>query len=416
MIFSFADCELDTDRCELRRGAEVRHIEPQVYDLLAHLVLNRDRLVTRNELLDTIWGHRFVTPSTLSSRIKALRQAVGDDGTAQQIVQTVRGRGFRFVADVQEGESGEGDGESDSAAPQADLPSREASAGQAREVEMPGPQQIRFCRAHDGVRIAYAKSGSGPPLVKTANWLSHLEHDWASPVWRHWLNELSRSHTLVRYDERGCGLSDWQAEDLSFDSWVRDLETVVDELELERFPLVGVSQGGSVAVAYAAKHPERVTHLILYGTYALGRKWREDSDRELLQQMLPLGWGRDNPAFRHFFARLFLPEGTEEQISWFADLQRVSSSTENAARLFAEFNGIDVSDAAKSVSVPTLVLHASADAAVPFSAGRGLASMIPGATFVPLWGKNHILLESEPAWGRFVEEVRSFLGDGESEP
>lgn len=412
MILKFADCEVDTDRCELRRSGEVHHVEPQVYDLLVHLLMNRDRLVTRDELLDAIWGHHFVTPATLSSRVKALRQAVGDDGQAQRVVRTVRGRGFRFVAEVEVGGSRStvraASARSRTASP-ATVETRDAPAG------APRLQQIRFCRAHDGARIAYATCGEGPPLVKTANWLSHLEYDWVSPVWRHWLDELSREHTLVRYDERGCGLSDWNAADFSFDSWVRDLETVVDALGLGRFPLLGVSQGGAVALAYAAKHPERVTRLILYGTYAVGRSGRDDPDRELLERMLPLGWGRDNPAFRDFFARLFLPEGTDEQIAWFSDLQRHSSTPENGARLFEEFNRIDVTVAARHVRVPTMVLHASADAAVPFYAGRDLASMIPGATFVPLWGKNHILLESEPAWSRFVDEVRGFLAHDERE-
>jgi pimeloyl-ACP methyl ester carboxylesterase len=250
-------------------------------------------------------------------------------------------------------------------------------------------------------------------LVKTANWLSHLEYDWVSPVWRHWLTELSGRHTLVRYDERGCGLSDWAADDNTFDAWVRDLEAVVDTLGLERFPMLGISQGGPVAIAYAAKHPERVSRLILYGTYARGRSKRDQSedqlDQAVLKQMLPLGWGRDNPAFRQFFGRLFLPDGTPEQIAWFADLQRHSATPENGARIFAECGDIDVVDVARQVDVPTLVIHASADAVVPFSAGRALASIIPGATFVPLWGRNHLLLETEPGWSRFVQEVRQFL-------
>lgn len=417
MIFSFADCEVDTDRCELRRAGEVRHVEPQVFDLLVHLVENRDRLVTRDELLDSIWGHRFVTPATLSSRLKALRQAVGDDGKAQRIIRTVHGRGFRFVADVAVATGGQATDHASSPTLPPSAPPEPRVSPVPETASGPGQQQIRFCRAHDGVRIAYATCGQGPPLVKTANWLSHLEFDWVSPVWRHWLQELSRHNTLVRYDERGCGLSDWNAADLGFETWVRDLETVVDTLGLDRFPLFGISQGGAVAIAYAAKHPERVSHLILYGTYALGRKRRPDprdhEDAEIHQRMLPLGWGRDNPAFRQFFATLFLPEGTPEQHAWFADLQRHSSTPENATRLQAEFYQIDVTDLARQVRVPTLVLHASADAVVPFSAGRGLASIIPGATFVPLWGRNHILLEGEPAWERFVHELRQFLDQPE---
>jgi pimeloyl-ACP methyl ester carboxylesterase/DNA-binding winged helix-turn-helix (wHTH) protein len=406
MILRFADCELDLERCELRRLGEVRHVEPQVFDLLAHLVRHRDRLVTRDELLDAIWGHRFVTPGTLSSRLKALRQAVGDDGEAQRVVKTVRGRGFRFVAHV-----------TDTELPTAAAPSPQRSkahgAGDGLDAEPARirEQRIRFCRAYDGVQIAYATCGSGPPLVKTANWLSHLEYDWVSPVWRHWLTELSSRHTLIRYDERGCGLSDWDADDLSFESWVRDLETVVDTMGLERFPMLGISQGAAVAVAYAAKHPDRVTRLVLYGSFAQGWKGRGDADLDLFEQMLPLGWGRDNPAFRQFFAKLFLPEGTDEQIRWFSDLQRSSSTAEGGARLFDTIGRIDVVEEASKIKVPTLLLHASADAVIAFAAGRKLASIIPDATFVPLWGRNHILLEGEPAWVRFVDEVRTFLAD-----
>jgi pimeloyl-ACP methyl ester carboxylesterase len=282
-------------------------------------------------------------------------------------------------------------------------------------------QQIRFCTSSDDVRLAYATVGSGPPLVKAANWLSHLEFDWNSPVWRHWLRELSRDHTFIRYDERGCGLSDWEAEEYSLDAWVRDLEAVVDTLRLERFPLLGISQGGPIAVAYAARHPERVSQLVLYGSYACGRSHRglserEREERELMINMIKLGWGKDHPAFRQVFTSLFIPEGNAEQVQWFNELQRVSTSPENAARLGATFDGLDVRALAPKLAIPTLVLHATGDLRIPFEAGRHLASIIPGARFVPLEGRNHILLESEPAWSRFQQEVRSFLGVAPAEP
>ena len=208
-------------------------------------------------------------------------------------------------------------------------------------------QQIRFCTSSDGVGIAYATIGSGPPLVKAANWLSHLEVDGKSPVWRHWIRELSRHNTLVRYDERGCGLSDWNVEDFSLEAWVRDLEAVVDALELERFPLLGISQGGPIAIAYATRHPERVSHLILYGSYARGVSHRGLSDqdreeRELLLRLIRVGWGKDHPAFRQVFTSLFIPDGTTEQMQWFNELQRVSATPENAARMCAAFCSLDV--------------------------------------------------------------------------
>ena len=275
-------------------------------------------------------------------------------------------------------------------------------------------QTIRFCTADDGVRIAYATSGSGPPLVKPANWMTHLEFDWESPVWRHWLRELSGDHMLVRYDERGSGLSDREVADYSFDAWVHDLETVVDAMGLERFPVLGISQGCAVAIAYAVRHPERVTKLVLYGGYLEGaykraRTAEELEEADLVMRLLPMGWGRDNPAFRMFFAARFLPEGTPEQTRWFSELQRMTTSPQIALRLRNTAAHIDVTALAPLVRAPTLVLHASGDAVIPFDQGRLLAALVPGARFVSLDSRNHILLEDEPAWGRFCEEVRRFL-------
>jgi pimeloyl-ACP methyl ester carboxylesterase len=276
-------------------------------------------------------------------------------------------------------------------------------------------QTIRFCTSADGARIAYATAGQGPPLVKAANWLNHLEFDWNSPVWRHWLRELGRDHTLVRYDERGCGLSDWSAGEMSVDAWVRDLEAVVDSLELERFPLLGISQGAPIAIAYAVRHPERVSHLLLYGGYLRGRLHRglspKDMDeRDLMIRMVRVGWGQDHPAFRQVFTTLFIPDADREQIAWFNELQRVSATPENAARMLESFDRIDVRALAPQVQVPTLVLHAKGDLRVPFAEGRLIATSIPGARFVPLESRNHLLLESEPAWTRFLETVRDYLG------
>jgi pimeloyl-ACP methyl ester carboxylesterase/DNA-binding winged helix-turn-helix (wHTH) protein len=396
-IYAFGDYELDTRLHELRRRGEPLHVEPQVFDVLAHLFASRDRVVPKDELLDVVWGHRYVAPTTLNSRIKAARQAVGDDGAAQRVIRTVHGLGFRIVADVEMRSVG---------AVVAPHPSQPA------QLE----QRIGFCTASDRVRIAYATSGTGPPLVKPANWLTHVEFDWESPVWRHWLHELSRDHTLIRYDERGSGLSDRDVDDLSFDAWVRDLETVVDALNLERFPLFGLSQGCAVAVAYAARHPERVSRLVLYGGYVQGAVARARTPAELeeatmLMRNIPLGWGRDNPAFRLFFAAKFIPEGTAEQLRWFSDLQRITTTPEIAVRLRSTAAQIDVTALAPKVRAPTIVLHATGDGAVPFDQGRSFAALIPGARFVPLESRNHIILQDEPAWQRFCDEVRRFLAE-----
>jgi len=277
-----------------------------------------------------------------------------------------------------------------------------------------GNQRIRFCITPDGVRIAFAMSGTGPPLVKVSNWLTHLQFDWRSPVWRHWLRELGRDHTLIRYDQRGCGLSDWDVAELSADLWLNDLEAVVDAAGLKRFPLFGISQGGPMAVRYAARHPEQVSALILLGTYARGRLLRDPSPEQIeefetVTALMRIGWGRTNPAFRQLFTSLFIPGGTPEQVSWFNDLMRVSTSPENAVR-FRRVNSMhDVRDVARSLQVPALVLHARDDAVAPFEEGRLLAALIPGAQFVPLDGRNHLLLEGEPAWEQFLTAVRGFL-------
>lgn len=282
------------------------------------------------------------------------------------------------------------------------------------------PQQIRFCTTPGGVRIAYAKVGKGPPLVKTAHWLSHIELDWDSPVWRPMLTELSRDHTFVRYDGRGCGLSDWSVTDFSFDACLADLEAVVDAAALHRFALLGMSQGAPLAIAYAVRHPDRVSQLILCGGFTRGRLKRgsrEDIEEAKTQiKLIELGWGRENPAFRQLFTTQFLPEGTLEQLRWFNELQRISTSPANAARIVDVINRIDVRELATRIAVPTLVLHVRGDARVPFEEGRLLASLIPDARFVPLSGNNHVLLDGEPAWSQFLAEVRAFLGVGDETP
>lgn len=281
-------------------------------------------------------------------------------------------------------------------------------------------QLVRFCRSADDIGIAYATSGQGPPLVKAANYLTHLEHDWQSPVWRHWLRGLSETHRLIRYDARGSGLSDWDVESFSMRAWVRDLEAVVSALNLDRFALLGISQGASVCVAYAVKHPERVSRLILYGGYARGRFHRDLNregrlEAEALIHLMRVGWGQDNPAFRQLFSTMLMPDADERQMASLNELARISATPENASRMERAFYQIDVQDLAPKVAVPTLVLHAREDATIPLEEGRLLASMIPESRFVLLESRNHILLEDEPAWTRFLAEVRSFLGASAAE-
>ncbi len=274
-------------------------------------------------------------------------------------------------------------------------------------------QTIRFVKAQDAVRLAVGVSGSGQPLVKSANWLSHLEFDWQSPVWRHWFQFLSAGHQLIRYDPRGCGLSDWEVENLSQDAQLADLEAVVDAAGLEHFTLLGISQGGATCIEYAVRHPERVTKLVLYGAYAEGWAQRgEESARAgmALIELIRQGWWQDNPAFRQLFGSLFIPDANPEQIRWFSDLMRTTTRPSIAARIFESFGNINVRSLLSAVQVPTIVIHARGDARIPLDQGRLLAAEIPGARFVTLEGRNHILIEAEPAWERFCESFDDFVG------
>jgi DNA-binding winged helix-turn-helix (wHTH) protein/alpha-beta hydrolase superfamily lysophospholipase len=389
--FLFENHTLDTNRRELRRGHELVALEPQVFDLLRYLIENRDRVVSKDDLIAGVWGGRIVSDSTLDSRINAARKALGDNGKEQRLIRTMARKGFRFVGEVTE---------------QAKPSEPEAAPPAAPDHPQ---QEVRFCTASDGVRIAYALAGQGPPRVKAANWLNHLEYDWQSPIWSHLLRALAAKHRLIRYDARGNGLSDWDVGEISFDAFVRDLETVVEANGLKRFALLGISQGCAVSVAYAVRYPERVSHLVLYGGFARGRNRRGLEEADTLLALIRQGWGRENPAFRQFFTSLFLPEGTSEQMQWFNDLQRITTSPQNAVRILEATGVIDVSDLLPRVTVPTLVLHCRNDAAQPFEEGRRIAAGIPGARFVALEGNNHLMLESEPAWARFIEEVETFL-------
>jgi pimeloyl-ACP methyl ester carboxylesterase len=274
-------------------------------------------------------------------------------------------------------------------------------------------QEIRFCTASDGARIAYAAVGNGSPLVKTANWLNHLEYDWQGPIWSHLLQALAARHRLIRYDERGNGLSDWDVGDISLEAFVSDLEAVVDAVGLTKFALLGISQGCAVSILYAVRHPERVTHLILYGGYARGRRKRgaqsEIVQADALIALMREGWGQENPAYRQIFTSRFLPDATPEQARWFNELQRITTSPENAARIRSALDEFDVTDILSEVRVPTLVLHCRNDAVQPLEEGRRMAAGIPGSRFVALEGNNHLILEHEPAWERFLAEFTRFL-------
>lgn len=276
-------------------------------------------------------------------------------------------------------------------------------------------QRIRYVETPDGVRLAWAEAGAGKVLVKAANWMTHLEFDWESPVWQHWMRFFSNNFRFVRHDERGCGMTDWNVGDLSFERWVEDLETVVSVADLPKpFVLLGISQGAATCIAYAVKHPERVSHLILYGGYALGTYSRGDSDQARLYRAMidfvRLGWGSDNPSFRQVFTSRFVPGASDEQLRWFNELCLKTTSPEMAAQLLEARANIDVLSLLGKVRTPTLVLHSREDDVIPIINGHILAAKIPNAQFVELDSKNHVLLEHEPAWERFCAEILEFTG------
>ena len=298
--------------------------------------------------------------------------------------------------------------------PELVQPKPAAANATADEVVPRYEQEIHFCMTADGVQLAYSRFGSGPAMVRTGNWMTHLEFDFDSPLTGPLYRELARDRTLIRYDVRGNGLSDREVEDVSFDAYVRDLETVVDAAGLERFALLGFSQGCASSIAYAVRHPERVTHLILVGGYPVGsaKRARTAAEREQLAAVLTLvrlGWGQQNSAFRQLFTSQFIPDATKDQADWYNELQRVSIAPEEAVRAITATGEIDVSAILPLVSVPTLVMHARDDARVPFDQGRRLAAAIPGARFVPLASRNHIFLPDEPAFARFLQELRAFV-------
>ncbi|MDH2387881.1 alpha/beta fold hydrolase [Streptomyces sp. HNM0663] len=405
--YRFGEYELDTARRQLRRGGETVHVEPRALDLLCHLIEHRDRVVPKNELLDEVWEDRFVSEAALTTALRTARLAVGDSGSRQRLIRTVHRRGYQFVAPARivAGSPAVGSGRP------AGVARASADASSAA-----GGQTIRFCRSDDGVRIAYATVGSGPPLVKAANWMTHLDLEWTTPVWSHWLNGLARNRRLVRYDERGCGLSDWAAPGFTFDDWVDDLESVVEAVGLERFPLLGVSQGGAVAVAYAARRPERVSRLILAGAYARGRqvRARDEAERDAAALDLDLarvGWIHQDPSFLRVFASQFLPEATPEEWDEFTDFQRRTTSPANGVRFLEEFARIDVSGIAHRVQCPTLIIHSRDDARVPASQASELAALIPDSRLALLKSRNHLLTAFEPAWDEFLSHIDAFLAE-----
>lgn len=394
MAYRFGPFLLTPESRELFGHGAMRAIEPQVFDLLHYLVKERQRVVGSDELIAAIWNGRIVSDSAIAARVSAARAAIDDDGKRQQWIKTLPKRGFRFVGTVEETNT-----------------TSSASPGMARSQD--GRQRVAFCRSADGTRIAYATSGDGYPLIKAGHWLTHLELDWTSPIWRPFLDRLSLQFRVVRYDQRGNGLSEWDTTDFSLERFVEDLEAVVDASGFERFALYGTSQGAPIATAYASRHPDKVSHLVLHGGYEKGRLVRTPlSDREQGEAILTLmrhGWGRANSAFINAFAMMFIPGGTREQIDSLVELQRRTTSPDNAVAIRSAVDGFDVSDCLARVGVPMLVIHARDDGVQPLEQGYQLAAGIPGAEFLMLESCNHVILPEENAWPILFDGLRRFV-------
>jgi len=392
LLFFFEDKVLDPNRRELRCKGGLVAVEPQVFDLIVFLVRNRDRVVSKDDLIAGVWDGRIVSDSTLASRINAARRALDDNGDAQRLIRTAARKGVRFVGAVREGQ----------------VPS-ELSAHAVRN------QEVTFCRTGEGINLALATVGVGAPLIKVANWLTHIEYDWESPIWSPLLQHLAERCRLVRYDGRGNGLADRDVADISFDAFVRDLEAVVEATGVDRATILGISQGAAVAIAYAVLHPERVSKLILYGGYAQSRNKRGSAaEVEMARAFLAIlrhGWGDERSAFMKAFSSVFFPNGSPQQIKWLVDLQRITTSPENAARIRNACDDIDVVDLLPKVQAPTLVIHCRHDNVAPVEQGRLMARSIPHAKFVTLDSDNHVVLAGEPAWPRLVGEIDAFLND-----
>jgi DNA-binding winged helix-turn-helix (wHTH) protein/alpha-beta hydrolase superfamily lysophospholipase len=386
-VVDFEDFSLDLRQCVLQRRGEVIELRPKAFDVLRHLVANAGSVVSKQQLFEALWPGLVVTDDALVQCVSDIRQALSDSG--QRIIRTLPRRGYLFAI--------------------------EATPRLSGPVAQPASavQSIDECRAADGVRLAFAAVGRGLPLVRTPTWFNHLEHEWQVPFRGGLYQFLTERLQLIRYDGRGSGLSERYVPEITFDTFGRDLQAVVDAMELPRFALLGISQGAPVAIAYAARHPERVSKLIINGGFALGRNKRGSAkDLETGQAYLTLmrhGWGDEHSAFLRSFGMLYFPGLSSAQIRALAELQRMAMSGDAAIRTRMACDDIDVADLLERVSAPTLVLHSRYDNAVPFDEGQRLAAAMPNARFVVLESENHVPVPGEPAWPIFLAEIDAFL-------
>ncbi len=384
-VVAFGPFRLDLRHRRLSRNGTAMPLGERALDVLCTLVAANGALVTKSELMAKVWPGVTVEENNLQVQVYAVRRALGEDGDSRGYVRTVSGRGYRFAGDA-------------------------PSATDPRAAALPA-QEIRYCRMADGAHLAVATVGEGSPVVRAPVWMSHVEYDWRTTVWREVLDALAGAHELVRYDARGMGLSDRNVE-ISFEAGVSDLESVVDALELKRFALLGMSQGAAVSIAYAARHPERVTRLVLAGGYARGSLVARPERAAAVEAMATLvaeQWGSDNPAFRQLFTSLGFPDASAAEMHELNELQRISASGDMAARILRMLARVDVSAQLALVRAPTLVLHSRDDAWIPAERSREIARGIAGARYHEIAGANHVVLPQEPLFGSYIATVLAFL-------
>ena len=386
----FDDCVLDPKSRRFWRGGEEVSLEPQVFDIIFLLAENAGQIVTRDELVATVWNGRIVSEATIDTRISSTRNAVGDTGREQRVIRTIPRRGFEMLAEVTRD-------------------AIEPKAGQATVGHT-----VRYAQSSDGTRIAYAVSGVGSPLMRAGHILTHLEKDLHSPVFRPYIEALSEQHQLIRYDTRGTGLSETDVDDFSLDAYVEDMLAVADHAGLRQFPIFAASLGVAISIRFAANYPERVSRLVLYGGFALGRMVRNDSDARdeamALNTLVREGWGKPESAYMSAFVSMFCPDATRIERASLSETQNASATPENATRIRNASDHYDVSECLANIEAPTLIIHASGDALVPVSQGRRLAAEIPGAEFKLIESNNHIPLKSTPAFEEIMSAMHDFLG------
>ncbi|WP_171103040.1 alpha/beta fold hydrolase [Ruegeria sp. HKCCD7255] len=386
---------LDRRDGKLSSGQEHSTLSPKATEVLECLIAANGEVLSREDILQSAWQGLHVNPDLVREYIFEIRKALGDDAKDPNYIETVGRRGFRLIGAI-------------SINPAAKDLSISSSV-----CSQPNPlPPVKFCHSKDGTSIAHTVSGAGYPLLISGSWMTHLEQDWQNPSYGDYIRHLSEKFSVIRYDQRGNGLSQWSDVDISFEGMVDDMEVVINAYGHDKVAILGLSQGASVSVAYALRRPERISHLLLSGGYSRGRKQRgnvaEFEESEALVKLIRNSWGNENPAIRQILTTMFMPDATKEEMDWFNEFQKLCGPAENIAQFRALFDDIDVSDLLAKVSVPTLVLHSDRDAVAPLSEGKLLASEIPNASFIQLNSPNHLLFASEPDFPRMIESIVSF--------